>query len=136
MNNKRNALSILTLNCEIDRLPVKQTHFTPQTFTNLYISLGTVSLTDVFIIQLLAADQTRVMQEQMQMQMQMPQDPSKAFKVGNTTVAANSKSNTVAITMNKILQWPTLPERILVCVGYSVTRCIATVVCTSSLMEG
>lgn len=27
-----------------------------------------------------AADQTRVMQEQMQMQMQMPQDPSKAFK--------------------------------------------------------
>lgn len=29
----------------------------------------------------LAADQTRVMQEQMQMQMQMPQDPSKAFKV-------------------------------------------------------
>lgn len=32
---------------------------------------------------LLAADQTRVMQEQMQMQMQMPQDPSKAFKVGN-----------------------------------------------------
>lgn len=35
----------------------------------------------VFMFIILAADQTRVMQEQMQMQMQMPQDPSKAFKV-------------------------------------------------------
>jgi len=39
-----------------------------------------------FYLQLLAADQTRVMQEQMQMQMQMPQDPSKAFKVGKSGI--------------------------------------------------
>jgi len=45
-----------------------------------YISLSDLT-TASFYSDILAADQTRAMQEQMQMQMQMPQDPSKAFKV-------------------------------------------------------
>lgn len=44
-----------------------------------YISLSDLT-TASFYSDILAADQTRAMQEQMQMQMQMPQDPSKAFK--------------------------------------------------------
>ena len=55
-------------------------------------------------MQLLAADQTRVMQEQMQMQMQMPQDPSKAFKVRKSDLF-QKVNNVDTIWVQRYLMW-------------------------------